>query len=118
MSGFKIVLMSGIAQAAGFACLLASAALPSLIAAVTLLALSAMLARPLVQAIVTELAPRTAQATYQAAFSVVSDLKDAAGPAIGAWLFAFSARLPWAGGVVVSIAAALALAAAARRHES
>jgi predicted MFS family arabinose efflux permease len=117
MSGFKIVLWSGVTQALGFACLLASPALPALVAAVTLLALSAMLARPLVQAIITELAPRTAQATYQAAFSVVSDLKDAAGPALGAWLFALSARLPWASGAVVSIAAALALAVAARRHE-
>jgi hypothetical protein len=106
------------AQALGFACLTISAALPSLVAAVTLLALSAMLARPLVQAIVTALAPRTAQAACQAAFSVVSDLKDAAGPAIGTWLFAVSARLPWARGAAVSIAAALALAAAARRHES
>jgi MFS family permease len=118
MSGFNIVLWSGITQALGFACLLVSPALPALVAAVTLLALSAMLARPLVQAIVTELAPRTAQAAYQAAFSVVSDLKDAAGPALGAWLFALSARLPWASGAVVSIAAALALAAAARRHEN
>jgi MFS family permease len=117
LSGFKIVLWSGVTQALGFACLLVSPALPALVAAVTLLALSAMLARPLVQAIVTELAPRTAQATYQAAFSVVSDLKDAAGPALGAWLFALSARLPWASGAAVSIAAALALAVAARRHE-
>jgi DHA1 family tetracycline resistance protein-like MFS transporter len=70
-----------------------------------------------VQTIVTELAPRTAQATYQAAFGVVNDLKDAAGPAIGTWLFALAAALPWAAGVVVSIAASLGLVAVARRHE-
>ena len=69
------------------------------------------------QTIVTELAPRTAQATYQAAFGVVNDLKDAVGPAIGTWLFALAAVLPWGAGVLVSIAASLGLAAAARRHE-
>jgi DHA1 family tetracycline resistance protein-like MFS transporter len=117
MSGFAIVLWSGAIQAFAFACLLVSPALPSLIAAVTLLALSQMLSGPLVQAIVTELAPRNAQATYQSAFSVIYDLKDAAGPAIGTWLYAFSAMLPWSSGVIVSIGAALGLATAARRHE-
>jgi DHA1 family tetracycline resistance protein-like MFS transporter len=117
MSGFAIVLWSGAIQAVAFACLLVSPALPSLVAAVTLLAFSQMLSRPLVQAIVAELAPRTAQATYQAAFGVVNDLKDAAGPAIETWLYALSAGLPWASGIVISLAAALGLAAAARRHE-
>jgi MFS transporter, DHA1 family, tetracycline resistance protein len=77
-----------------------------------------MLSRPLVQAIITELAPRQAQATYQAAFSLVSDLRDAAGPAIGTWLYALAAGLPWASGAVISIAAAFGLAAATRKHES
>jgi DHA1 family tetracycline resistance protein-like MFS transporter len=117
MSGFSIVLWSGAAQAIAFACLLISPALPLLVAAVTLLALAQMLSGPLVQAIVTELAPRNAQATYQAAFGVVHDLKDAAGPAIGTWLYALSAGLPWASGVIVSIAASIGLAAAARKHE-
>jgi MFS transporter, DHA1 family, tetracycline resistance protein len=117
MSGFAIVLWSGAMLAVGFACLLVSPALPLLIAAVTMLALSQMLAKPLVQTIIAELAPRTAQATYQAAFGVVNDLKDAAGPAIGTWLYALAAGLPWASGVVISIAAALGLAVAARRHE-
>jgi DHA1 family tetracycline resistance protein-like MFS transporter len=118
MSGFSIVLWSGAVHTIAFACLLISPALPSLIAAVTLLALAQMLAGPLVQTIVTELAPRTGQATYQAAFGVVNDLKDAAGPAIGTWLFALSSGLPWGSGVIVSIAASLGLAAAARRHEN
>jgi MFS transporter, DHA1 family, tetracycline resistance protein len=117
MSGYSIVLWSGAVQAAAFACLLISPALPLLVAAVTLLALAQMLSGPLVQTIVTELAPRTGQATYQAAFGVVNDLKDAAGPAIGTWLFALSAALPWGSGVVVTIAASLGLAAAARKHE-
>jgi predicted MFS family arabinose efflux permease len=117
MSAFAIVSWSGLMQAIAFVCLLVSPALPALVAAVTLFALSQMLARPLVQTIITELAPRSAQATYQAAFSVVSDLKDAAGPAIGTWLYAVAAGLPWAGGVAVSIVATLGLATAARRHE-
>lgn len=118
MSGFSIVMWSGAVQALAFACLFVSPAVPLLVAAVTLLMLADMLSGPLVQTIVTELAPRTGQATYQAAFGVVNDLKDAAGPALGTWLFALAAVLPWGTGVVVSIAASLGLAAAARRHES
>lgn len=117
MRGHAIVLWSGAAQALAFICLYASPSLPSLVAAVTFFALSQMLARPLVQTIVAELAPDKAQATYQAAFSVVSDLRDAAGPAIGTWLFALSVALPWGIGIVVTGTAALGLAAAAERHE-
>jgi MFS family permease len=117
MKGSRIVLVSGVVQAAAFACLFVSPALPSLVAAITLLALAQMMSGPLVQTIVTELAPRTAQATYQAAFGVVNDLKDAAGPAIGTWLFAIAAALPWGAGMLVSIAASLGLVAATRRHE-
>jgi MFS transporter, DHA1 family, tetracycline resistance protein len=117
MGGFSIVLCSGAVQALAFACLFVSAGLPWLVAAVTLLALAQMLAGPLVQTIITELAPRTGQATYQAAFGVVNDLKDAAGPAIGTWLYALAAGLPWASGAVISLGAALGLAVAARRHD-
>ncbi len=118
MSGFSIVLWSGAVQALAFVCLLVSPALPLLVAAVTFLTLAGMLSGPLVQTIVAELAPRSGQATYQAAFGIVNDLKDAAGPAIGTWLFTLSAMLPWGAGAIVSIAASLGLAAAARRHES
>ena len=117
MGGFSIVLCSGAVQAVAFACLFMSAGLPWLVAAVTLLALAQMLSGPLVQTIITELAPRTGQATYQAAFGVVNDLKDAAGPAIGTWLYALAAGLPWASGAVISLGAALGLAVAARRHD-
>jgi MFS transporter, DHA1 family, tetracycline resistance protein len=117
MRALTIVLWSGALQAVAFGFLLASPALPSLIAAVTLLALAQMLSGPLVQTIISELAPRAAQATYQATFGVVHDLKDAAGPAIGTWLFALSAGLPWGSGVVISCAAALGLAAASRRFD-
>jgi MFS family permease len=118
MTGFATVLCSGATQAVAFACLLFSPTLASLVAAITLLAFSQMLAGPLAQVIVSELAPRNAQATYQAAFSVVFDLKDAAGPAIGTWLFALSAALPWGSGIVASLAASLALAVTARSHEN
>jgi DHA1 family tetracycline resistance protein-like MFS transporter len=117
MRASLIVLWSGAVQAVAFACLFLPPTLPSLVAAVTLLALAHMLSGPLVQTIVTELAPRTAQATYQAAFGVVNDLKDAAGPAIGTWLFALTATLPWGAGALLSVAASLGLVAVTRRHE-
>jgi MFS transporter, DHA1 family, tetracycline resistance protein len=111
--------ISGFAtEALAFVFLLPAPALPLLIAAITLATFARMLSGPLVQAIVSELAPRNAQATYQAAFSVVFDLKDAAGPAIGTWLYAMSTVLPWGTGIIASVAASFALAVAARRHEA
>jgi MFS transporter, DHA1 family, tetracycline resistance protein len=117
MSGFATIVCSGAIQALAYAFLLPPPALLLLVAAITLLAFADMLSGPLTQAIVSELAPRNAQATYQAAFSVVFDLKDAAGPAIGTWLYAVSAALPWGAGIIASIAASGVLALAARRHE-
>jgi MFS transporter, DHA1 family, tetracycline resistance protein len=118
MSGFDTVLWSGGIEALAFAFLLPTPALPLLIAAITFASFARMLSGPLVQAIVSELAPPNGQATYQAAFSVVFDLKDAAGPAIGTWLYAISTALPWGTGIVASIGASFALAVAARRHEA
>ena len=118
ISGFTTVLLSGATEALAFVFLLPSPALPLLIAAITLAAFARMLSGPLVQAIVSELAPRNAQATYQAAFSIVFDMKDAVGPAIGTWLYAISTALPWGTGVIASIVASGALALAARRHET
>ena len=117
-SGFATILWSGAIEALAFVFLLPAPALPLLIAAITFASFARMLSGPLVQAIVSELAPRKAQATYQAAFSVVFDVKDAAGPAIGTWLYAISAVLPWGTGIVASIAASFALAVAAHRHET
>lgn len=117
MKGSLIVLWAGAMQAAAFGCLFLSPSLPSLVAAVSLLALAGMLTGPLVQSIVTELAPRNAQATYQAAFGVIGDLRDAAGPAIGTWLFALAAALPWGAGALLSIVASLGLVPVMRRHE-
>ena len=118
ISGFTTVLWSGAIEALAFVFLLPAPALPLLIAAITLAAFARMLSGPLVQAIVSELAPRNAQATYQAAFSIVFDMKDAVGPAIGTWLYAISAALPWGTGVIASLVASGALAVAARRHEA
>jgi MFS family permease len=117
MRGSRIVLLAGLLQVLAFACLLVSATLPLLIAAVTLLAFAAMLVRPLTQTIVTELAPANARATYMAAFATVGDLKDTVGPAIGTYLYAIAATLPWMVGLPAPALAALGLAAAARRHE-
>ena len=118
ISGFATVLWSGAIEALAFVFLLPTPALPLLIAAITLASFARMLSSPLVQAIVSELAPRNAQATYQAAFSVVFDMKDAVGPAVGTWLYAISTTLPWGTGIVASIGASFALAFAARRHET
>ena len=118
ISGFATVLWSGAIEALAFVFLLPAPALPLLVAAITLATFARMLSGPLVQAIVSELAPRNAQATYQAAFSVVFDLKDAAGPAIGTWLYAMSTALPWGTGIIASIIASGALAVATHRHEA
>jgi len=118
MKGFSIIVASGLALALAFVSLLASPGLPLLIAAVTLLSLAQMLFVPLVQTIAAELAPANARATYMAAFSTVGDLKDTAGPAIGTYLYAFSASLPWLVGMPVVLGAAGVLAFVARRHEA
>jgi DHA1 family tetracycline resistance protein-like MFS transporter len=118
LSGFRIVILAGVAQALAFTCLLISPMLPMLIAAITLLALSGMLVKPLTQVIVTELAPANARATYMAAFATVGDLKDTVGPAMGTYLFAIAATLPWLVGLPAAAVATLALALATRRHEA
>lgn len=118
ISAFAIVLSSGVALALAFGILLWTVSVPGLVAGVTLLALARMLFGPLSQALVTELAPARARATYMAAFSVVGDLKDTAGPAIGTYLYAIAAGLPWLVGAPIALLSALALAVAARRHEA
>ncbi len=72
----------------------------------------------LTQALVNELSPARSRATYMAALSVVNDVKDAAGPAVGTWLYALSAVLPWAAGIPVTLGASLVLALAVRRQET
>ena len=118
LPGFTIIVASGVALALAFAALLPAPALPLLVVAVSLMALADMLSGPLTQTVVTELAPRNARATYMAAFAVVGDLKDTAGPAIGTWLYAVATGLPWLVGMPVALVAGLALGLAARRHEA
>jgi len=52
-----------------------------------------------------------------AAFSSINDLKDAAGPAIGTYLYAVMSILPWCAGVVATLIASIALVAPIRKHE-
>lgn len=116
-SGFRMILASGVVLIGGFVCLSLSARTFSLILAVTLFALADMLVGPLIPTIVNALAPPHAKATYQAASSVTSDLRDSLGPATGTALYAFGARLPWLIGVPVTAVAAWALAQQMRRYE-
>jgi MFS family permease len=117
-SGFALVTASGLALATAFGFLSLSAGLPFLVAAISLLAFSEMLSGPLIQSLVNELAPRSARATYQAALSVVNDVRDTAGPAVGTWLYATAAALPWLTGMPVALAATVVLAWVVRRHET
>jgi DHA1 family tetracycline resistance protein-like MFS transporter len=118
LAGSSLVLASGLLLTLAFGSLLTDMALPFLVVAVTLLASAQMLVGPLTQAFVNELAPERARATYMAALSVVNDLRDAAGPAVGTYLFALSASLPWVVGMPVTLGATAALAVAVRRHET
>ena len=118
MTGFTAAAAGGVLLALAFGSLPASPALPALVVAVTLVTFAEMLAGPLAQAIVAELAPWAARATCMAAFSVVQDVRDAAGPAIGTALFAAAATLPWLVGAPIVLVASLALASAVRRHET
>jgi DHA1 family tetracycline resistance protein-like MFS transporter len=108
---------SGFALIGGFACLSMSNTPLSLVLAVTLFSLADMLLGPLIPTIVNALAPPHAKATYQAASSVTSDLRDSLGPATGTAIYALGARLPWLIGVPVTAIAAWALARQMRRHE-
>lgn len=117
VSSFRLVLASGVALAAAFAVLLAVPGVAALIGAVTLLAAAEMLLGPLIPVTVNALAPPGARATYMAAASVMADLEDTVGPAVGTFLYALGTRLPWLLGIPVALAAALALAYTVRRHE-
>jgi DHA1 family tetracycline resistance protein-like MFS transporter len=113
----KLVIMSGGVLVATFAVLLISPQVPSLILGVTLLSIAQMLIGPLVPSTINALAPDNARATYMASASVMADLNDTVGPAIGTSLYALSARLPWMLGIPVAACAAYALASTLKRHE-
>ena len=117
VSGFRMVLASGVGLIGGFACLSLSARTTSLVAAVTLFAIADMLLGPLIPTVVNTLAPPDAKATYQSASSVTSDLRDSLGPATGTALYAAAARIPWLIGIPVTAVATWALARQMAHHE-
>lgn len=121
VSGAKLVLCSGVVLAAAFAALMISSALPAMVVAMTGFSLAEMLFGPLIPSAVNTMATDANRATYMAAVSVTNDIKDTLGPATGTALFALSASLPWAGGMVIAMLAAVGLAAsvkAARADEA
>ncbi len=115
---FAIVTTSGACLALAFVSLLVSPHVSFLVLGVTLIAVAQIVFSPLVQAVVAELAPGKARATYMATFSATNDLKDVAGPAIGLYLFSIAASLPWLIGLPVSLLSAVALALVVRRQET
>ncbi|MFT4113572.1 MFS transporter [Silvibacterium sp.] len=116
-SGFRMILASGAALMAGFSCVGLSARVEMLVIAITCFSMAEMLIGPLIPTIVHALAPAHAKATYQAATSVASDLKDSLGPATGTAIYALGARLPWILGIPMAAAASCALAFQIKRHD-
>lgn len=116
VSNFRMVIASGCVLVGAFICLLFSSSLVALVLGVSLLSLSQMLFGPLLPTLIMQLAPAHARATYMAAASVATDLKDTVGPAAGTSLYAIAARLPWMVGIPVAICATLALAFNVRKH--
>jgi MFS transporter, DHA1 family, tetracycline resistance protein len=117
-SASAVVAAAGLLQAIALALLLAAPSILLLAAAITSFAVSRMLLGPLSNAIALTMAPIQARATYQAAFGVTNDLRDTAGPAIGTYLFALGAELPWLIGAPVSLLAAAVLALHLRGREA
>lgn len=116
-SALFLVLVAGGLSVLAFAILLSLPALAGLIAAVTLYALSQMLTGPLVPTAVNQLAPSSLRATYMAATSVASDLRDSIGPATGTALYAASARMPWMLGIPFAALAAVGLGTTIARQQ-
>jgi MFS transporter, DHA1 family, tetracycline resistance protein len=114
---FPLLVAAGFAVAGGFALLMIQPSVVTLYASVTLLSLAQVLFGPLVPVTVNALAPASQRANYMAAISTVQDLKDAAGPASGMYLYGVSARLPWLLGMPVALFAAFALASTVKRCE-
>ncbi len=104
-----IILSAGATLILAFAVLLIFSHLFSLIVAVCFYSLSQMMVGPLMPAAVNQLAPVRLRATYMAALSVVSDLRDSVGPATGTALFAVTFTLPWMIGIPIVAMAALGL---------
>ncbi|MGI3901850.1 MAG: MFS transporter [Janthinobacterium lividum] len=117
-AGSRMVMIAGTILVLAFGALAFVPGLPGFILAATGFAFADILISPMVQAVVMEIASEEARGTYSAALSVVSDLKDAAGPALGTPLFALAAGLPWLVGLGLTIVATSGLAFGLRRHEA
>jgi MFS family permease len=115
-AAFVVILIVTAMQAVAFLFLLPPPTVALMVAAVTALALARDLLGPLTHTLAVEMAPLHARATYQAAFSVASDLRDTAGPAFGTWLFAAAPVLPWLIAVPATLVSGVILAAVVRRH--
>ncbi|HEY0223504.1 MAG TPA: MFS transporter [Pseudolabrys sp.] len=112
-----VILIVAAVQTIAFVFLLPHPSIVLMVAAVTALALSRVFLGPLMHTLAIEMAPLHGRATYQAAFSVASDLRDTAGPALGTWLFAAAPMLPWLIAVPATLLAGAILAAVVRRHQ-
>ncbi|MET3593255.1 MFS family permease [Mesorhizobium shonense] len=106
---------AGLSTIAAFVLLMASPAMLSLIAAVSLCSVAQMLVGPLVPTAVNAFAPPARRASYMAASSVAVDLKDSLGPSIGTALYALAPRLPWVAGIPLVAIASLGLGVAIGR---
>jgi len=118
VAGSRMVMMAGLILIMAFGALAFIHGIPGFILTATGFAFADIFLGPMVQAVVMEIAPAQSRATYTAALSVVSDLKDAAGPAIGTPLFAIAAGLPWLAGMALTLIAASGLVVGMKRHET
>ncbi len=116
-SALFLILVAGGVLILAFGFLIGSATLAAMIAAVTLFSISQMLTGPLVPTAVNQLAPDSLRATYMAATSVASDLRDSIGPATGTALYAASSQLPWMIGIPFAALAAAGLGTTIARQQ-
>lgn len=104
----------GALMAIAFVVFASSSALTALVVGVTILSIAQMLLGPIVAESIGQAAPQNARASYMAAASVVSDVRDTVGPSVGIFLYAVSPRLPWLAGIPLALGAAFALAQSLR----
>jgi MFS transporter, DHA1 family, tetracycline resistance protein len=113
-----VIIIAAFVQALALSLLLPAPSVLWLTAALTGFAISRMLLGPLSNAVALAMAPAHARATYQAAFGITNDLRDTAGPAIGLYLFARAADLPWLVGAPLSLLAGVVLAVQMRGQKT
>lgn len=104
------VVVVGALMAVAFVVFASSSGVSAMVVGVTILSIAQMLLGPIVAEAISQAAPQNARASYMAAASVVSDVRDTVGPAVGIFLYAVSPRLPWLAGIPLALGAAFALA--------